>query len=49
MCCPSGDDPRRNPYIEFDSLVGVGLAEKLSILEIFDLLGFWPYDPLLRG
>ena len=31
------------------SFVGVGLGRELSILEIFDLARFWPYDPSLRG
>ena len=35
--------------MEFYSLIGVGLGQELSILEIFDLARFWPYDPSLRG
>ena len=31
------------------SFVGVGVGRELSILEIFDLARFWPYDPSLRG
>ena len=35
--------------MELDSLVRVGLAEKLSILEILDMARFWSCDPLPRG